>query len=325
MLNLLINKEDSNAGKQLIANAIGEPLNAEDTFSAMSSDINGLLSTFKTNMMNNGVTVESGDKFKQLIDKIPGSGGLDIISATTLPATGKENQICVITDNPIDNYVVTSNPNYNANEDSITLYNVCDSTSITPVVISSNGVISYNYISQVYQGSTTLASYIYSEGQWVPLTSARHYLLKDGTLVTGPMLDKFGTFTVAYTAGQGLLVTINSSSYYVNLIMCNKSVDFSSLNFSKIKVTARTSNAQLLPYLYVVSSSQTGQLKNSSMTNISSYLYNQSSVHASYGATEHTYELDISNWTSQTGYLGIGGTWSGTGTGTLYITDIEFE
>ena len=36
----------------------------------MSTDINGLLSTFKTNMMNNGVAVESGDKFKSLIDKI---------------------------------------------------------------------------------------------------------------------------------------------------------------------------------------------------------------------------------------------------------------
>ena len=36
----------------------------------MSTDINSLLSQFKTNMMNNGVTVESGDKFKQLIDKI---------------------------------------------------------------------------------------------------------------------------------------------------------------------------------------------------------------------------------------------------------------
>ena len=57
-------------GKELIANAVGEPVSAEDTFSAMSSDINGLLSTFKTNMMNNGVTVESSDKFKQLIDKI---------------------------------------------------------------------------------------------------------------------------------------------------------------------------------------------------------------------------------------------------------------
>ena len=61
---------NANNGKQLIANAIGEPVSAEDTFSAMSNDINSLLSTFKTNMMNNGVTVESGDKFKSLIDKI---------------------------------------------------------------------------------------------------------------------------------------------------------------------------------------------------------------------------------------------------------------
>ena len=62
--------QSANNGKELIASAIGEPVSAEDTFSAMSSDINGLLSTFKTNMMNNGVTVESGDKFKSLIDKI---------------------------------------------------------------------------------------------------------------------------------------------------------------------------------------------------------------------------------------------------------------
>ena len=62
--------QSANNGKQLIANAIGSPLSSNDTFSAMSSDINGLLSTFKTNMMNNGVTVNSGDKFKQLIDKI---------------------------------------------------------------------------------------------------------------------------------------------------------------------------------------------------------------------------------------------------------------
>ena len=57
-------------GKELIANAVGEPLTAEESFDEMSNDINSLLSTFKTNMMNNGVTVQSGDKFKQLIDKI---------------------------------------------------------------------------------------------------------------------------------------------------------------------------------------------------------------------------------------------------------------
>ena len=62
--------QSANNGKELIASAIGEPLSAEDTFSAMSNDINGLLSTFKTNMMNNGITVENSDRFKQLIDKI---------------------------------------------------------------------------------------------------------------------------------------------------------------------------------------------------------------------------------------------------------------
>ena len=62
--------QSANNGKELIANAIGEPLDASDTFSAMSTDINSLLSTFKTNMMNNGVTVESNDRFKALIDKI---------------------------------------------------------------------------------------------------------------------------------------------------------------------------------------------------------------------------------------------------------------
>ena len=59
-------------GKKEIANAIGEPLAETDKFTEMSSEINGLLSTFKTNMMNAGVVVESGDKFKSLIDKIKG-------------------------------------------------------------------------------------------------------------------------------------------------------------------------------------------------------------------------------------------------------------
>ena len=62
--------QNANNGKELIASAIGEPLDSSDTFSAMSNDINGLLSTFKTNMMKNGIIVESGDKFKSLIDKL---------------------------------------------------------------------------------------------------------------------------------------------------------------------------------------------------------------------------------------------------------------
>ena len=59
-------------GKNIIADTIGEPLNDTDTYSKMSSDINNLLSTFKTNMMNAGVAVESNDKYKSLIEKIKG-------------------------------------------------------------------------------------------------------------------------------------------------------------------------------------------------------------------------------------------------------------
>ena len=62
--------QNANNGKELIADAIGEPLDSSDTFQAMSNDIHGLLSTFKTNMMKNGVTVSGTDKFKSLIDKL---------------------------------------------------------------------------------------------------------------------------------------------------------------------------------------------------------------------------------------------------------------
>ena len=61
--------QSANNGKELIANGYWRTY-SRDTFSAMSNDINSFLSTFKTNMMNNGVTVESSDKFKSLIDKI---------------------------------------------------------------------------------------------------------------------------------------------------------------------------------------------------------------------------------------------------------------
>ena len=62
--------QNANNGKQIIADAIGSPLNSENTFAAMGNDIEGLLSTFKTNMLNNGVVIEAEDKFQELINKI---------------------------------------------------------------------------------------------------------------------------------------------------------------------------------------------------------------------------------------------------------------
>ena len=127
-INELADKIDTEIaeGKELIANAVGEPLTAEESFDEMSTDINGLLSTFKTNMMNNGITVESSDRFKSLIDKIAtladnegkgiqfAEGTLGSISSSYSPTTFDldidfEPTILLIHVNEID---VTSNGGY---------------------------------------------------------------------------------------------------------------------------------------------------------------------------------------------------------------------
>ena len=95
--------QSANNGKELIATAIGEPLNSSDTFSAMSNDINGLTSNFKAALMNNGVSVEPTDKFKQLIEKIASLS--DSEGKGIKYAEGNVNLNLVISDN-FNNYIV---------------------------------------------------------------------------------------------------------------------------------------------------------------------------------------------------------------------------
>ena len=106
--------QSANNGKELIADAIGEPLDSNDTFSAMSNDINGLLSTFKTNMMNNGITVESGDKFKQLIDKIAtmaeeGSGKGIQFASGNVTSTSSTTKYAINSTNLTNGYTIEVN------------------------------------------------------------------------------------------------------------------------------------------------------------------------------------------------------------------------
>ena len=51
--------------------------------------------------------VKVDDEFVKKNAEIENNNGLDIISATELPGTGRENQICVLTDNPVDNILVS--------------------------------------------------------------------------------------------------------------------------------------------------------------------------------------------------------------------------
>ena len=385
--------QSANNGKELIANAIGEPLDASDTFSAMSNDINSLLSTFKTNMMNNGITVESSDKFKQLIDKIAtmveeGSGkgiqfaegnlyettlssygtvkysetfstnldfiptlifigpvtvmgrnydyseqvnklyisnlnstyvrstteqyveiinisensftinfwaannssyygrvyltndtkyyaigigeedttlrdsladilenkgvditeeddmaslitkvdniggGLDIISATELPATGRENQICVITDNPVDNFVITSN--YSDINTNNTIYiflgNSLDTTGIKGTnfdLVSNNITVKY-YLLSVHQGDNKLDSYIYKNNQWTNATMSSVYIVEKGNSVNESYTGGFN--------GDWIVGNLNGTPCYVANIPNNASAGGGTMCFDNSTV-----------------------------------------------------------------------------------------
>ena len=490
--------QNANNGKELIANAIGEPLSSEDTFSAMSNDINGLLSQFKTNMMNSGVTVNSSDKFKSLIDKIKGltegegnkgiqmvsgiienlpsgsepfitvdlnfkaefiiinsytdylgfnnpdesgylvayeggaglirgansiafypkgtasgsaalydfltnalfsncyvndtgfrlpiyqpynnsfskpnnptdvryvaigvgeedttlrdsladilgdkgvdvteeddmaslitkvdsiSGGLDIISATELPATGRENQICVITDNPDYGVLVTTNANEALIDPTIVMYlgnsSSVDTTLGTQVQIDN---MMY-YFNRVMFGSERLASYIWSNNHWSELTKKYIPLFENGTF---PSQDVAGITYVTNTskyvqlysdpsnAGNYTISIAGSTSGYRGFSFANY-INFA--NFTKINMTVRTTSTSDQPKLCVTCHNYSSMLGVYEAISIS-YIHK---IDASLTTSFKDISIDISNWTS-TGILSFHT--SKKATGNIYITRISLE
>lgn len=405
-------------GKQLIADAIGEPLNENDTFSAMSNDINGLLSQFKTNMMNSGVTVESGDRFKQLIDKIAtmaeegnskriqfaegvissitlpeaasygllysfnntlnfepnillvclpntnnsvtynyvinstihnssankgvalkretpcylyidnnndlygyiassatgtfsevkwyaiGVGeenttlrdsGFNISSATTLPSTGKENDICVITDNPVNNFEITCNLNdVDSDTSKIKLYLGTKSSNdgLLGTLISdvkNNVTINYHF-NKVYQGNTRLSSFYFKDDSWKPFTVSCVELIKDGiqnaTSIAGELsLGGYWQQNSGYVQDTG-------SRYYYNTTGFQTKIDFTP--FTKLVVRAKTNSSSRSLMIYATPTNYTV----SSLTNSNSITYNYIASQQ-FNTTLSSKEFDISSWTGE--------------------------
>ena len=282
--------QNANNGKQLIANVIGEPLNAESTFQAMSDDINSLLSTFKTNMQDNGIEISPNDKFKTLINKLQDLAeeneslkdsfanalkdkGVDVnddddltdliskldnisfgsnidnllISADTLPATGIENQICIITDNPVDNFLISPTLD-DYDRDTNTILALTHKGDIEPVILNSNKVQQYYYFDKMYQGDVFKVSYIYKNNQWSVYTPAESALIKNNTVVNDAIFGGLNynpgngnTQQVNETAiGVEMLFNSNTSGEYWG-ICSNKVIDFSKFKTIEILYTNRTS------------------------------------------------------------------------------------
>ena len=474
--------QSANNGKEIIADAIGEPLNAEDTFAAMGNDIKGLLSTFKTNMMNNGVAVESSDKFKSLIDKIAtmaednsgkgiqfiesiingtmpnltwnngsyssvlnitfserldftptlflvsfsnfspvytnnnnffrssnivldsslspfdlnlsnlafklyienvndsgftvrvhidgstgltnlgmtvnkfyaigvgeedttlrdslasileeddmasliakvdqkfdeSGGELDIISATELPATGNEGQICVITDTPVDNFVITSNFNDISNSSAIYMY-TSPVSSVFLVSVPSGNITHDYYITKFCKGalSNSLDSYIFMNNQWNELTKAKFAIFENCQYAnldkTGEICDGTNTYKWRYDSSVGLFADIRQQMSSVVYTTFKNALNFDS--YTTLEVTG---------YITDTDSCSLGVSQASS-----SYASTGSYVSAienrqNFTTTPATYTYDISSWTGS-GYLALHWytySYSSSSTHCIYISSI---
>ena len=182
--------QSANNGKQLIASAIGEPLDSNDTFSAMSTDINNLVSSFKNCLIDAGVDVNSNDKFKQLIDKLKDlnlSKGIEIVCTASLPETVVENQIVLITSNaplvkeikdyndcvPTSNGQIIIGVSTTNNSGSMVPYStMINNTVLTLYLAIAKG--QFNNTLETYDG------YIGRNGNWVNFSVGAHTLYANG-------------------------------------------------------------------------------------------------------------------------------------------------
>ncbi len=100
---LIVDRADNieNIGK--LAEAIGEPVTASDSIDEVVDKVDELVTSFKSKVLNAGIMYESGDRFKELIEKLEGlvageGGGIQISTGhfdiTTLqPASEGSNGV----------------------------------------------------------------------------------------------------------------------------------------------------------------------------------------------------------------------------------------
>ena len=297
---------------------------------------NTLRDSLASILQGEGVNVTEEDDMASLITKVDeefdrknneienSGGGLDIISATELPATGKENQICVITDNTDYGVLVTTNANEVLIDPTIVMYlgnsSSVDTTLGTQVQIDN---MMY-YFNRVMFGSERLASYIWSNNHWSELTKKYIPLFENGTF---PSQDVAGITYVTNTsryvnlysdpsnAGNYTISIAGSTSGYRGFSFVN---DINFTNFTKINMTVRTTSSSDQPKLSVTCHNYSDMLGVYEAISIS-YIHK---IDASLTTSFTDISIDISNWTS-TGKLSFHT--SKKATGNIYITRISLE
>lgn len=272
-------------------------------------------------LIEKGIEVSTNESWVSLLNKLEEgsySGGLDIISATELPSTGEDGQICVIMDNPINNFSLSCNrTDYVA--DKVHLYH--EDGQYNYSCEKDNVSYFYNFIS-VACNKKALASYYWNNNNWNILTYANIALVRGGyysdfSLLGGIYTPNSTAYTV-YQEDKGIVMRSSSAQYLTAFSTANKiNMD----NINTIKITAYHSGSYgtyFGCYIFISNTTPFNYQTSGSMASGTSVLCETQWTMGVEGSP-NSYEFDVSNATGDL-YIGFGGY---LGANTITITDFE--
>ena len=248
-----------------------------------------------------GMDISTSESWDNIITAVRDfSGGLNVIAASSLPSTGSENQICVITDSPTTNIVVTHNDTFTASGDEIVVYLREHVDYLTPISITSGGVTNDYYIDYVLQNGTSCEAYVYQSGNWNKVAGKCIFLLKNGTAKDITWNTTAGTY-YRYMAGTGVYLSTYSSSYYSYF---TTSVTLTK-NYSKARVKGVYTRGQASYNYKLYVGGRTSSAASYSTTNYATYSVNNTlpGTGQTYASKMIDMEFDISSLSLSNNYF----------------------
>ena len=262
-----------------------------------------------------GVQASTSETFDSLIAKlndIQGTNPYNIITASSLPATGEENQLCVLTSQASSEFYFNASTT-TVPSNAITF--VCISGKVANYSVTSDNVTTHYNISYSEQNGTVRPVYLYKNGQWTPLALSTTSLLEKGIINStennfyqvDPSYDQYWK----YTQGTGLYTAGINNRYYA-LVTTTQPINFNKYN--SIQVTGYVDKSSTYGLALYQSTTSENILQSSEPSTITDY--------KKFSTTSTTFTYDITSWTGS-GYLGL--VKHNADTAKMYITDIKLS
>lgn len=256
-------------------------------------------------LIEKGIEASTNERWVSLINKLQSMSfgeGLDVIYATELPTTGKENQLCVITDTiPSGLYITPDVTKYYENDNTVRMFLADNYLSAKANInVDSNNIYYEYYFDRAVQNSTGLNVYRYNNGSW-------NEFLKRIIIAYDFGNSELGVSTGGQQVinGNNIIQLYQSTNYrYVSLCF-QEIVDFS--KFSTCEITFTGGDSTNKHNIYVMNSNVSTSGVASALSGFNyAEITNPTSVSlTSISETNPlTVTIDISSFNGS-GYLGV--------------------